>query len=278
MAQTTRIGPADYASPYLRFYMGADWIGQDWAGNYSILRTSITNETAPGGSTATNQGGWGTHYIWWGGGRLQTHEGNPFAPSGYSVGSRRWDEAADHVFYHDADGYLSGGVAFGMHVEYSGVNNDFYGSIAAPARIPKRPSPPTSVAAIALSPTSIRVSFANPVDTGGGILDLFRARISTTNPPWTGSYTDKTSGTTPIDFTGLTPGLTYYVAVYVHNNAADNGGWSNPSSVVTIGTPSGAYVSNGTSWIGAEILESDGTTWNSRRIQVSNGTIWQDAL
>ena len=273
--QTTRIGPLDFLSPATRFWMGADWISQNGAGNYSTLRTTITAAVGPTGSTGSFSGGYGIQYAWGPYGWLQYHEGNPFLPSGYAANQTRWDEYADHTFYHDANGYLSGGVAFGMHIEYSGVAGDWYGSIGAPSRIPKKPSVPGNPTFSNITPTSATVSWTASADNGGSSIDGYLLRRRETP---NGSYVNLTQENNTSRSVVLTPGKTYYYSVYAHNGSQDNGGYSDQTSQMPVSALSGAYVSDGTSWVPTAVFESDGTNWNARVIQVSDGSAWDDAL
>jgi hypothetical protein len=260
--------------------MGADWVSQNWAGNYSTLRVSLTCANGPSGSTGSFTNSSGTQYTWWGGGELLRHN---FAnlPSGYAQNQIRWDDTADRTFGHDGNGYLSD-IAFGMHVQYGTTNGDWYGSIPAPARIPKRPSPPGTPSVVSSTPTSVLLTWSGSGDNGGAGIDGYLLRRwpgTPSNPASTGGYTNvsQENNTTRTD-PGITPGETYTYGVYAHNGSADNGGYSNLGGTFVFTAPSGAYVSDGTSWRAAEVLESNGTSWLSRRIQVSNGSVWQDAI
>lgn len=267
--QTTRIGGIVTTSPNTQWWMGADWIGQNWAGNYSILRTSLTCANGPSGSTGSFTNAAGEQYSWWGGGRLQTH-GFANLPSGYAQNQIRWDDTADHTFGHDGNGFL-GDIAFGMHVHYGTTSGEWYGSIPAPARIPKPPSAPTFVAGTPdqITPNSMRVQFNAGADNGAG-QDAYEIHWSTS--PSGGMWSTSSGGTTV--FTGLSPATTYYFWARGHN-AAGWGAFAGPVSATTL---SGAYISDGNTWRPAGVYESDGTNWLNRVVQVSNGTTWQNAL
>ena len=76
----------------------------------------------------------------------------------------------------------------------------------------------------------------------------------------------------PLDITGLQPGITHWVRVRA-KNANGTGAWSAATSFTAL--PS-AWVRNAanTAWVGAQVYQRIGTTWVLCTTQKWNGSAW----
>jgi len=100
------------------------------------------------------------------------------------------------------------------------------------------PDAPTGVSAIALSSSSISVSFSAPASNGGASIDYYQAVC-------TGSGTNSATGTSPISITGLNPSTAYTFKVRAHNSLG-YGSYSGTASATTQAvTGCASYTSTG---------------------------------
>lgn len=251
---TVRIGFIEKSGPATRFYMEADWTSQDAANNRSLLHVVLVAQNL--GNSSSWHGGWGTQYTWWGGGELGRHEANPFLPSGYGYGAYRWIDAWDHWFYHDSAGNHPS-VAFGMHLQYDYYNEDHYGSIEAPPRIPKPPSAPGGPSVSGIGPKSATIAFTQPGDNRGSAIDQFQLLVSKNPNPEVSPVKNQTGITnSPVTYNDLEPATTYYTKVRAHNNSYGQwGDWSNTASFTTL---SGLYLGIDGTFRGVELLVGKG--------------------
>jgi hypothetical protein len=133
---------------------------------------------------------------------------------------------------HDSNGYLN----FIIGANHSGVSVFGTASISdqwvSGDRIPKPPSAPGTPSASSVATTSMTLSWTLPSTDNGAAIDQILLRRST-NPDLSG-YTDfpLAGNATSYNATSLTPGTTYYWAVYAHNLA----GYSPRSGIRTQGT------------------------------------------
>jgi hypothetical protein len=157
------IGPARYTGPSSDFYADA-WV-ESQGTNHSHVRVAVRAYVGPAGSTGSYYNGWGQH---WAGfdnyGVVVNHSANPFMPSGYGQGAKRWEDVGYIDFTHDANGY-HGNVTLRMHVEYGGINQEFTATLSFP-RIPKVPSPTINGSVSEPSPTSLKYRFEGNGDGG----------------------------------------------------------------------------------------------------------------
>lgn len=137
------------------------------------------------------------------------------------------------------------------------------------------PSAPGSLELPAVGPTSATLTWTAPTDLNGGAITNYKVQRATNAAFSIGltEFTQAVSVGTAMDFTDLLPNTTYYYRVAAQNSA----GFGEYSEAVYALTPSGAYVSNGTTWVGAGVFYSDGTDWLPCTISVSDGTNWIDA-
>lgn len=84
------------------------------------------------------------------------------------------------------------------------------------------PTAPTSLAALASGYTTGSASWEAPSDNGGTAITGYRVQIAT-NSSFSGATTYNQTGTSKA-FTGLTPGVTYYVRVAAKNDVTDEAG------------------------------------------------------
>jgi hypothetical protein len=210
--------------------MEADWVAQNWAGNYSTAHFYVKCINRGGtGSYDNNQGS----QVWQMDGVASNGHWSTL-PSGVPTNGQRWYDGPWGVDVgHDGNGYgadrwirqiISGWFSF----------NDA-AILPAPARIPKRPSPPGTPTASNVLPQSMTLSWTGSTDNAGSAVDYYLLRRFD-NAAGTGSYTDYTTTGLSYNVSGLTPGKTYSWRVYAHNGAADNGGYSNASGMLTKAT------------------------------------------
>lgn len=146
---TDRIG-VTRNSPNTSFWLEADMVSQNVAGNYSTLALYLRCANGPSGSTGSYAGGYG---IQWGGidgfGEFGQHNGNPFLPSGYAQNQLRWRDGPWYVnIPHNSDG-TRGAVTLRMILNYvntGGVDVHYTGSIGPFPTIPRASTPSWAVA------------------------------------------------------------------------------------------------------------------------------------
>lgn len=253
-------------------------VSQDWGGNYTTFFGEVRYYGNGYGSWvndpqywAANFGGYQVSGSWtipyerrndqyttlWSGYFTRGHDGNGFASAFYCSAS--------------------------IDSNHSSIGDGSVGTTeeAAP-RIPKRPSEPGVPTFSEITPTSVRVSWGGSGDDRGSGIDGYLLRSwpgTPSNPGQTGGYTDHSiQNNTSRVVSGLSPGETRTWAIYAHNGAADNSGFSNvgPSAVFT--TPAGIYVSDGSSWRATSAQVSTGSAWEVPFPQISDGAAWEDPI
>ena len=265
--QTTRMSFRSSA-PTTDFYHGADIIAQSQSGNYSVFRVSATAINR--GYTGSYDNGQGAHTAAIDGYGQAQRTGT--MASGYGTGATRWDVAADIGIPHDGAGYMNGVT---LRQTISGwFNNVQAVALYGFARIPKRPSPPSTPWFTNVLPTSVTVNWFFGGDQGGSAIDGYLLRYWP-NAEGTGNYVDvsqQMSGTQVV--TGLTPGKEYRFVVYAHNGSADANGYSVMSGAAVVRTLSGMwsryqgtwrrtipYVKVAGVWKAVSVFTKSGNTW-----------------
>ncbi len=224
---TVRIGGVVKGSPSTQFWLEADWVAQDQANNRSLLRVWLRAANGPSGTTGSNYGGFGKQVAHVNGAYMFEHNGNPFLPSGYGQNQTRWHDSGDWWIGHDGEGNL-GGQGLSMLLQYGSINESHYGSIEAPPRIPKPPTPPRNLSVANLTPTSAGVNYAGSADYRGANVvgwtaDWYEINNSTNPLVWrdlnSNGYTSPANGAGP----ALKPGTTYHVYIYARTSNAGDG-------------------------------------------------------
>jgi prepilin-type N-terminal cleavage/methylation domain-containing protein len=116
---------------------------------------------------------------------------------------------------------------------------------AASNQVPATPftTPPAPTAsASVLNSTAVRVTFA-PTGTGGSPITGWETQRAT-NTAFTADLVSNWAGS-PADFSGLTPGTTYFFRTRAHN-AAGPGAWSHTVSAVPASAPSAPTITGST--------------------------------
>ncbi|MCB9931833.1 MAG: N-acetylmuramoyl-L-alanine amidase [Planctomycetes bacterium] len=132
------------------------------------------------------------------------------------------------------------------------------------------PAAPTGLTATVLSDTSVRFQWTASTGVDGYWLDIAESAADLTTGAGSPSFQNVNLGAavTSHDWTGLTPGTTYYWRVYAYNTAGGAHGYPTPTTVVTSGggtsgTPfdsggdgndSGCSTDGGQSWLLVALL------------------------
>jgi hypothetical protein len=217
------------------FAVEADWVGQNWNENFSVLGMWLINRVGPGGSTGSFQGGEGYQNLH-ANGYVGEHRGNPFMPGGYGQNATRWNDYYEKRFYHDGNGY-HGGVSLGMELGYGGINDRYdngrahQGSIGAPGRIPKPPSAPRNLSVSGVTPTNGGITYNEPADWRGSSWQRYVAdwyEIVPGGDPirvWTdvnsNGYTSPNNGQSPNGAPVLKPSTRYDIYIYAQTNVGN---------------------------------------------------------
>jgi hypothetical protein len=264
------------SSPATTFVTEYELMAQDAGRNVSWVRGWIRANNGPGGTTGSFYGNAGRQEIhaqganraW---GFLGQHSGHPFLPSGYPDGAQRWrDGPYDFEITHDGNG--NGWVQFGQRLVYSVDRTDYSAQINLP-RIPAAPGAPGPIGYSSILPTSVVLTWG-AAPRGHADIDQYSWSLYEDPGLTILAATGTTSGSTlTATAVGLRPGTTYYGGVTAHNGD----GWGPPSTITSTRTLSGAYVSDGSSWMPTELFVSDGTNQNVAETYVSDGTTWKPA-
>lgn len=243
---TDRIGVAK-SSPNVSFWLEADYVGMNVAGNYTIYHLYLRAANSGGATTGSQFLNYGAQIAVVDGiGELFRHQGQPFLPGGYGSGQQRWRDGP-YVLHigHDANGY-HGGFNLRMQLRYGNISEDhtFWWPGSAIPRVPKKANPPHSlkVRAGSVTPTNFTVDYTRGGTNGSNIYaDQFQ--WSTTpnfsNVVWTdgngtagngpSGASSPNGGATP-GAPALIPGTTYYVR---GRSAAYDVGWSDWSATLS---------------------------------------------
>lgn len=172
---------------------------------------------------------------------------------------------------HAEDGSLALYVAAAM--DTSGIFGDasfsatFY---TDPITRPRPPSAPGTPVVSDILPTSAVISWTPPADMGTAALVGYEVWWAHDPGFTTGVGSVASFGPTSLYLPGLEPGHDYYTRI-----RARNGVGLGPYSAATFfRTLSGAYVSDGSSWIPREVYVSDGSSWGAGIVYVSDGSSW----
>ena len=266
--QTTRMSFRSGA-PTTDFYHGADIIAQSQAGNYSVVRVSATAINR--GSTGSYDNGQGSHTAAIDGYDHAQHWGT--MPSGYGTGATRWDVTKDIGIPHDSAGFM-GGVTLRQTIS-GWFNNVQAVALYGFARIPKRPTPPSTPWFTEILPTSVRVNWFFGGDQGGSPIDGYLLRYWP-NAAGTGNYVDvsqQMSGSQVV--TGLTPGKEYRFIVYAHNGSVENGGYSEGSGAAVVRTLSGMWVKYQSAWRRTVPYVKVAGVWRTVSVFIKDAGTWK---
>lgn len=109
---------------------------------------------------------------------------------------------------------------------------------------------------------------AIPPDDGGAAIDLYSLQAAEDSAFTVGlkSYVGGSSGT----ITGLKSGTPYWFRASAHNA----NGWVDGPSYGPYSTLAAIYVSNGSSWLPAQVLVSNGTAWKNAEALYSKAGVW----
>lgn len=229
---TDRIGVTK-ASPSTSFWLEADVVGQDVAGNFSRVHLYLRAANGPSGTGSSQFNAYGAQLAVIDGiGEIGRHEGNPFLPSGYAQNQQRWRVGPFQAdIGHDAAGNHPG-ITVRMQLRYGSISEDFTAYVGLP-RIPKPPGAPNPVSIDQITETSFRYIFVGTTDGGGGISG-WHVQYST-HPAFAdgGVIIDSWGTSWPSE---LTPGVQYYVRSRGYNPYGYSP-WSNAMTVRTLTPP-----------------------------------------
>lgn len=252
-----------------RIYLNCYYVSYNQAGNYSTWYWELRYY-------GDGYGSWGSGPYYWGLG-------------GFAVGGpHAWSIAQGDAFKtytvlgsgyfnktHNAAGYLTETNLVGsIDTNHSSIGD---GSVSvypgdAP-RIPKVPSAPPAPVFVSAQPDSLNFTIAAPSDNGGSTITTYNMRIvSEDGTTLIGEYTSGSSAQSTAGKVTLTPGTKYRV-LYAAKNGVGYGGYS---AYTMMETQAGAYVSDGTKWIGFSPKISDGALFTNLLPKVSNGSAWAD--
>jgi hypothetical protein len=237
---------------------------QDYAGNRSLLRnelwvikqgSSTRYNTDPTSNWSTNVNGWvnGASF------------GYDFRNSGQLLLDMR-----DAWIGHDGNGY--GGWGTSGYANLADIGSASVSDNGSFPRIPKRPQQPYYPSFTNITTTDVRVTSSVPDNMGAGI-DAYLFQVDDDPGFGSPSSIQNNSGNVQ-DFTGLTPGVTYYARTQAHNSQ----GWSDWSPTGSVATLPALYVSDGANWIPSSMQVSDGTSWAGAQLLYSDGSSWLNPL
>lgn len=224
---TNRIG-VQYPSPSTAFYLAADHIASDNVNGRWLVRFYLSANNGSQGNSGSQYSGPGVQVGRFDGIEFGRHTGNPFLPGGYAVNQQRWNDGPWDVWINGSSAW---NMPLSMTLQYGGVNATSTGSILLPT-IATNPSQPAAPTASEVTTTSMRLSWSIPAANGAAIDQMLLRR--SINPDLSTPYDDYTfpPGTTSAVITGMTPGATYYWAVFARNSV----GYSQRSNVLTQAT------------------------------------------
>jgi hypothetical protein len=229
---TDRIGVTK-SSPSTSFYLEADVVSQNQAGNYSTVRCYLRAVNA--GNTSSYYGGSGVQAGSIDGiGEFGRHSASPFLPSGYANGAWRWrDGYWDVNISHNADG-TRGPITLRMSLIYGSINESHTASLSF-SRIPKVPAAPTNVSPTPdeITSSSMRYRFSGG-DNGGSAIIEWQIQYAKSADFTVEPLTVSSSGTSTL--TSLAPGTQYWMRAR-GRNAIGWGSYSSAATGTTLGAP-----------------------------------------
>lgn len=228
MTGTVRISRFE-SSPATTFYLSADEISYNVAGNYSIVRSYLSCYNGPGGSTGSFNGSAGYQAGSIDGiGEFGRRSGNPLLPSGFANGALRWEVGPfDVVVPHNAAGDKA--ITLRMIVAYGSHSFNLTAGLGL-TFIPKPPAKPAAPTVVpSVDGKSATVSFAAP-SNGGSAITGYVVQRALDAAFTTGVATVNVAGS-PSVITALDPGAVYYWRVAA-KNAYGTGPYSNGTLAV----------------------------------------------
>jgi len=175
---------------------------------------------------------------------------------------------------------LDGNKVVTFDVHYGSTGTAYFGSeqtvsvVLTLIRIPRRPAPPGLPTFSNELPTSLTVSWAGSPNNEGNLLTGYQLRIYK-GPDTSGTYSSSFALNLSRNLTDLTPGGVYTFEVLAKNNAADNGGYSNPSGTATIQMFGGAWIRSGGTWKQVVPYVRTGGVWKLAVPYVRSGGTWK---
>lgn len=160
-----------------------------------------------------------------------------------------------------------------QHRARNAVGSSGYSSFVTMRTAAGKPTAPLNPVANDLAPTSLTLEWDAPASDGGVAITQYTVQRARDAAFSVDSTTFTTGTARELDFTNLEPSTPYFFRVAA-TNSAGIGPWSATVEVMTV---SGAYYSNGSSWLPAGVFRSDGANWVPVELAVSNGTSWLEA-
>ena len=208
---------------------------ENYAGNYSNVHAELSLRGV-NSSTFISSGRGCSIYI------NGTWYGSSFTWA--SGGGSRVIMVIDTTIGHDANGYLSFEVA--GRIEATGTSGiggatQIPTGVQSTPRIPKPPLAPGTPSLTSSDPTKISLSWAAPDNMGAGISN-YRIYYGTNADLSGAASVDTGNAGTSYTLSGLSPGRTYYVALYAQNSM----GFGNRSGIASIKIGIGGRIWDGT--------------------------------
>lgn len=258
------------SAPSTEYHQGADIIAQSQAGNYSIVRMSITAFNVGSTGSFSNDNGAHTGAI---DGYAPQNQRAGTLPSGYPFGAVRWDQYVDITIAHDAAGNR-GNVTLRQTVSGwhpTDVRTVAFGGFP---RIPKKPSAPGTPVASEVLPTSLRLTWTASSDNGGSTIVGYLVR-RWDNPEGTGTPVDDYVASTALTrvMSGLTPGKEYRWAVYARNGSHDQ--YSVASTAIVVRTLSGMWLKVSGTWRRVAVWVKSSGTWKAAATFIKHSGSWK---
>lgn len=238
-------------------------VRQEVANNRTLVRYSVAIRKNSYSPTSSD----GVAYARWGYDGTVINSRDPGGFDFRSSGPWQWVYGEAWV-NHTANGTKTINVQVGANFDILGATSYSY-NFTLPAIARNPPPAPTGLTLDNITRNSMRYRFQSNGDGGSPII-RFQFQYSTTPGFTTGNSAWITSnGTSTV--TGLKPGTRYYF----RSQAVNAAGTSPSSNVLNSRTLSGAWISDGTQWLPADVLISDGTQWLPANVDISDGTTWR---
>lgn len=256
---------APFPSRPFTLYDSTTLTRQETANNRSLVHFEVAIRKDAYSPTFANAPA--TAYASWGYNGNVIGSNNPGAFDFRAAGPWLW-VSGDVWIPHNADGSKTINVNVSANFSILGSTGYTYGwTLPTIARFP--PPAPTALSLEVLDRNTMRYRFQSNGDGGSPIL-RWEAQYSTTPDFSSGTSAWFTSTGTSVVNT-LKPGTRYWWRSR-GVNAAGTGATSN---VLNARTYSGAWISDGTQWLPANVVISDGTKWLPANVDISNGSSWK---